>query len=643
MGCADGSVWVVNASDDKPPTRVGEVSGEVSQLVLSGDDHLIVAGSKEGEVRRFSILNPDDKHLLVKMPGAVTVISNTGNKIIAVGDSLGNAACLADLTEKLPVTHLHDSAITAVAVANGRGNPVMLTAGGVQDLRVKWMDLNSHVELKTPLESAGAVRHIAMTNSGDSAVVVNADASVRMWRQASEGAITVRKPQRARFIAMSTHGRAMAVRRDLGRGLEVLTLPQDTVFGMVLDHGGPRPQLGGRSCAAFCADGVTLVESNELGVAALWDGARAKLLDSRRWSCAALALGAGAEDSIRAALVDGSLIEVPMDGGDVRTLAPASTSELWTLAAISPDGRGAAWATSSPESRLLCRLRVWWEGEKEAHEMVAERLSAIAVHAGTRRLALGLGNGHVRIIHEREDPRGVAVPLHQSAITSLAFSIDGNALITGSTDHTAAVWKSRSLAPLMDPMRMDDVVERVVFSGDGRRFACSTHQQLIVGDLDARGLLGDVFTLPNIGGTLALNQKGTRVAFSIGNGNTFVHDIAPMPGSPVPEWFLKLAETYVSRRMTVQGTVEMLDHPGLQVLKELVPAGSQDEWSQFARWMFTHTGVRKMTPWSALDLNAYLAQVARFPTSTQKIEQRRLRTLLHRGRGLGTQPEKAVP
>ena len=83
----------------------------------------------------------------------------------------------------------------------------------------------------------------------------------------------------------------------------------------------------------------------------------------------------------------------------------------------------------------------------------------------------------------------------------------------------------------MDPLRMDDAVERVVFSGDGRRFACATHQQVIVGDLDARGLLGEVFTLPNIGRTLALNANGTRVAFSIGNGSTFVHDIAPLAAS----------------------------------------------------------------------------------------------------------------
>lgn len=327
-----------------------------------------------------------------------------------------------------------------------------------------------------------------------------------------------------------------------------------------------------------------------------------------------------------------------MNGDALRTLVPASTTSVWTLAAISPDGRGAAWATSSPDLQHQCHLRVWWEGDKEARQLTAERLSAIALHAGTRRVALGLGNGHVRVIHDKEDPRGVAVPLHQSAITSLGFSPDGNALITGSTDHTASIWKARSLAPLMDPLRLDEAVERVVFSGDGRRFACATTQQVIVGDLNARGLLGEAFTLPGIGRALALNHDGTRVAFSIGNGTTFAHYIAPAADAPVPEWFLKLAETYVSRRMTVQGTVEMLEHPGLQALKELVPASSKDEWSRFATWMFTHTGLRTITPWSPLTLDAYMTEVDKFPLNTRNIERRRLRTLLHHDRETGRQP-----
>jgi len=637
VGCADGSVWIIGASDDRSPKRVGAVSGAVTCLLIQGQERLIVAGSKEGEVRRLSVFNPNDQRLLVKMPGEVTTVSSSGNAMLAVGDSLGNVACLSDNDLMLPITHLHDSAITAVALASGRGNPMMLTAGGARDLRVKWFDLKTRVELKAPVESAGAVRHIAMTRSGDSALIVNADASVRMWRQAGEGAITVRKPQRARYIAMSTQGRAMAVRRDLGRGLEVLTLPQDTMFGIVLDHGGPitPPGLRGRACATFCQDGRTLVESNELGVAGLWDSTKATLLDSRRWNQAAMALGPGTGDSIRAVLVDGSLVEVPMDGSALRTLVPASSAHAWTLAAISPDGRGAAWATSSPDLQQQCHLRVWWEGEKEAHEMTAERLSAIAMHAGTRRLALGLGNGHVRVIQGQEDPRGIAVPLHQSAITSLALSPDGLALITGSTDHTVAIWKALSLAPLIDPLRLDDAVERVIFSGDGRRFACCTHQQVIVGDFEARGFLGEAFTLPNIGRTLTLNQDGSRVAFSIGSGSIFVHDIAPALSAPVPEWFLKLAETYVSRRMTAQGTVEMLDHPGLEALKELVPPKIDDEWSRFASWMFTHTGLRTITPWSSLTLDAYMNEVAKLPLTTRNIERRRLRTLQYHEREMG--------
>jgi WD40 repeat protein/tRNA A-37 threonylcarbamoyl transferase component Bud32 len=648
VGCADGSIWMLGAAEEQPPVCVGEVSGAVTRLLIQAQERLIVAGSREGEVRRLAMLNPADQRLLIIMPGEVTALSTSGNGMLAVGDSLGNVACFTRQTETLPVTHLHDSAITAVTLTNGRGNPMMLTAGGALDLRVKWFDLNNRVEMKTPVESAGAVRHIAMTRSGECAVIVNADASVRMWRQAGEGAITVRKPQRARFIAMSTQGRAMAVRRDHGRGLEVLTLPQDTIYGIVLDHGitldhDDLPEPPGPACAAFCADGVTLVESNELGVAALWDSAKAGLLDSRRWGQPAMAMGRGAGDSIRALMVDGSLIEVPMDGGALRTLVPASKAHAWTLAAISPDGRGAAWATSSPDLQEQCHLRVWWEGEKEVREMTAERLSAIALHAGTRRVALGLGNGHVRVIHSKADPRGVAVPLHQSAIKSLAFSPDGNALLTGSSDHTVAIWKARSLAPLMDPLRLDDVVERVVFSGDGRRFACGTQQQVIVGDFEAKGRLGEAFALPNIGRALTLNHDGTRVAFSIGNGSTFVHDIAPVPSSPVPEWFLKLAETYVSRRMTAQGTVELQEHPGREALQEIVPEGSKDEWSRFAGWMFSHTGLRTITPWSPMTLEAYLAQVDKRLNATRSIELRRWRGLQYHEREAGGRAAQPVP
>jgi hypothetical protein len=274
-------------------------------------------------------------------------------------------------------------------------------------------------------------------------------------------------------------------------------------------------------------------------------------------------------------------------------------------------------------------------------ETEAERLASVAVHGGTQSIAYGLSNGHVRLLHGREDARGLLAPLHQSSVSALAFNADGSGLLTGSTDGTAVVWETGRLTPLTDAFRLGAPVRQVAFSGDGTRFACAASNRVVVGDTQARGLIGQAFELPNTGNSLALNHWGTRVAFSVGHGVVFVHDIAPAPATPAPAWFLSLAEQCVSRRMTPQGTIETLDHPGLAALRQLSPADdSDDEWQQFAGWMFAHTGLRVLTPWSKLTMEDYLREVNQRPLPTRTAEVRRLRTLRYRAEAMGEPPAK---
>ena len=160
-----------------------------------------------------------------------------------------------------------------------------------------------------------------------------------------------------------------------------------------------------------------------------------------------------------------------------------------------------------------------------------------------------------------------------------------------------------------------------------------------IASLDPRMKVGKIVEQPlaALRPDIAKADRAGRVAAMLERVGLSAADIAPALSAPVPEWFLKLAETYVSRRMTAQGTVEMLDHPGLEALKELVPPKIDDEWSRFANWMFTHTGLRTMTPWSSLTLDAYMNEVAKLPLTTRNIERRRLRTLLYHEREMGAQ------
>ena len=638
-GCADGSVWFLATRPDQAPKRVGSLKAPVSHLRFALREQSVVAACKNGELWLLAADGAIEAKLLLRMPGEITAVSMPSNGLnLVVGDSQGHVAGYGiRKTDQMPVTKLHDSAVTAVTLGSNLGRSVVLSAGGTRDLRVRWTDLATRSAVKPPLESAGAVKRIVMTRTIDSALVVNADASVRVWRQAGEGAVTVRKPQRARFVAMSTQGRCMAVRRDLGKSLEVLLLPQDPMYGTVLDDGGPTALATfGRRCSAFGADGKTLVVANERGVAALWDTDFARAAGVARWQSAVLAMAATPAGTLLAAKADGSLIEVPMDGGPAITRLAAEPGVDWTLGSVSPDGLAAVWATSSPEMQRTCRVRFWRAVDGKVRELSIERLASIAVHGGTDSVAFGLGNGHVRVLRGEEDERGVFIPLHQSSVSSIAFNKDGSALLTGSTDRTAAVWETKRLTPLTDGFRLGEPVRRVVFSGDGLRFACVAENRVFVGDLKARGLIGQAIEMPFLGQTLALNHAGTRVAFSIGNGSIFVHDIAPPPATPAPAWFLSLADMYVSRRMTPQGTIEIMDHPGLAALRQLPPGGAgDDEWQRFARWMFTHTGLRQLTPWSPLTMEDYVQEVEKRPLPTKTIENRRLRTLRYHPEEMG--------
>lgn len=635
LGCADGSVWFLNPRPQLPPKRIAQLTSSVTEVRLSLQERHLIAACKSGEVWRLQAGTGDSDELLLKLPGEITAVAVLGNiSLVAAGDALGNVACHSLRSDdQMPVTHLHESAVSTLTLGSTQGKTSLLSAGGARDLRVCWTDLATRASIKAPLESAGGVKRIVMTRATDGALVVNADASVRMWRQAGEGAVTVRKPQRARFVAMSAQGRCLAVRRDLGKALEVLLLPQDAVLGTVLNGGRPMDlAVFGRTATTFCADGRTLVETNERGLAGMWDTDLASAVGAARWPAAVLAMTAAPAGGVLAALADGSLIEVPTDGGPAITrlaAAPAKGAE-WSLASVSPDGKAALWATTSEVPRQ-CQVRVWWGEEGEVQDLVSERLVSVAVHGGTHSVAYGMSNGHVRVLHGRGDTFGVFAALHQSSVPTIAFNADGSALVTGSTDGSAVVWETARLTPLTDAMRLGGPVRQVAFSGDGTRFACAAENHLVVGDVQARGLIGQPFELPNMGHSLALNRAGTRVAFSIGKDGTFIHDIAPLPATPAPAWFLSLAEACVSRRMTPQGTIETLDHPGLAALQQQVPSGGEnDEWGRFARWMFTHTGLRRLTPWSQLTMEDYIKELAKRPPVTRIIEMRRLRTLRYR-------------
>jgi WD40 repeat protein len=65
---------------------------------------------------------------------------------------------------------------------------------------------------------------------------------------------------------------------------------------------------------------------------------------------------------------------------------------------------------------------------------------------------------------------------HQDSITSVAYSPDGEVIVTTSRDKTARFWSVATSKPLGPPMLHEDVVLAAAFSPDGRH--------VITGSLD---------------------------------------------------------------------------------------------------------------------------------------------------------------
>ncbi|MCK6582305.1 MAG: BMP family ABC transporter substrate-binding protein [Anaerolineales bacterium] len=517
-----GQIEAISSVDVSPDGRrlVTVTNGNLPRVwdLKTGRELMIFPG--HSDYVSFAYFSPDGSHILTSSDDGTARIWNasTGKELLALqhDDWVWNAAFSPDgqrvVTSSGAQVFIWDAAtgeklftlnghVSTVHVAAFSPDGAMLATGSYDRKIIVW-NANTGEPLFTLAGHAGSVFSLEFSPDGKQLVSSSDDGTLRIWDATLE------------------HGEALNIPYMDGIGEDISLLPNGQV--------------------------IAAIEGNKLK---LWS------IDSGN----ELRDFSGAEDVTAFDISpDGSLIAAARDDFSVTLYNPASTTGLrtWTAhtglinaLAFSPGGK---WlATASDDYKVI----IWDLSEGKPVNILTltmpDSVNAIAFNSDGTQLAIGLGNGTVRI---RDFESGEDLHIlrgHDDVILSLAFSPDDSLLATASLDGTAKIWDVQTGAERFALEGHTNSVTALAFTPDGKRLATSSR--------DGTAKIWDVSTgqeLLNFPGngsginSLAFNPAGTLLVTS-GDREARVYILQ------VDE-LAKLAQDRVTRRLTQEECLKYL-------------------------------------------------------------------------------------
>ncbi len=155
-----------------------------------------------------------------------------------------------------------------------------------------------------------------------------------------------------------------------------------------------------------------------------------------------------------------------------------------------------------------------------------DRITVVAFSPEGDRVLTGSDDKTARLWDARSGKPLGELLRHNGALRAVAFSPEGDRVLTGSEDNTARLWDARSGKPLSEPLRHDGAVRVVAFSHEGDRLLTEGgHHTIWLWDSRSGQPLGQPVQHENSVSAVAFSPEWDRLLTAIEDGTARLWDV----------------------------------------------------------------------------------------------------------------------
>jgi uncharacterized delta-60 repeat protein len=431
-GSRDGTARVWEAATGREVARLPH-DGGVFDVAFSPDGRFVVSGSRDGTARVWEAASGREVARLTHGDRVFDVAFSPDGRYVVSGSSDGTA-WVWEVTSGHEVARLtHDRGVTAVAFSpDGR-----LVVSGSWDNTVRVWEAASGREIARLTHDDRVVIAVAFSPDGRYVVSGSRDTTARVWEAAS-----------GREVARLTHDRWVTAVAFSPDGRYVVSGSEDTTARVWEAASGREVARMTHddwvSAVAFSPDGRLVVSGSWDTTARVWEAASGREVArlTHDGDVSAVAFSPDGRYVVSGSWDGTARVWEATSGREVARL----THDDWvTAVAFSPDGRYVvSGGCDKRDENYRCiegTARVWEAatGREVARMTHGDEAGAVAFSPDGQYVVSASVDGTARV-WEATSGREVARMTHDRWVTAVAFSPNGQYVVSGSEDGTARVW-----------------------------------------------------------------------------------------------------------------------------------------------------------------------------------------------------------